>query len=64
MGVIGGFLGNLLGNLGSHFLPIKGVDGGVVGETIGKNLLPFRKGGRVSRRRVGRPRKHRGKKRK
>jgi hypothetical protein len=62
MGVIGGFLGNLLGNLGSHFFPIKGVDGGVVGQTIGSNLLPFKKGGKVRRHKVRKPRKHRGKK--
>jgi hypothetical protein len=63
MGFFGNLLGTAFGSLGSHLLPIAGVDGGKLGGTIG-NLLPFSRGGRVGHRRVGRPRKHRGKKRK
>ena len=63
MGFFGNLLGTALGSLGSHLLPIKGINGGELGGTIG-NLLPFKKGGKVHRRRMGRPKKHRGKKRK
>jgi hypothetical protein len=48
MGFFGKLLGGLFGKLGSHLLPIKGVDGGAVGEQIG-DFLPFRKGGKVKK---------------
>jgi hypothetical protein len=48
MGFFGKLLGGLFGRVGSHLIPIKGVDGGAVGEQIG-DLLPFRKGGKVKK---------------
>ena len=47
-GFFGEVLGNALGKIGSHFLPIPGVDGGQVGQTIG-GFLPFKKGGKVKK---------------
>ncbi len=46
MGFFGEMLGNAFGKLGSHFLPIDGVDGGKLGSKIG-SWMPFKKGGRV-----------------
>ncbi len=48
MGFFGKLLGGLFGKIGSQLLPIKGVDGGAVGEQIG-DFLPFKKGGKVGK---------------
>lgn len=48
MGLFGNLLGTIAGGLGSKFIPIKGIDGGEVGGSLG-SLLPFKKGGRVKK---------------
>ena len=48
MGLFGSIIGRGLGTLGSAFLPVKGIDGGAVGEALG-GLAPFSTGGRVKR---------------
>ena len=47
MGVFGNLLGQGAGALGSQFLPIPGVNGQQLGGFLG-NMMPFRKGGRVT----------------
>ena len=44
----GSILGRALGSIGSALLPIKGIDGGAVGEALG-GLAPFATGGRVKK---------------
>lgn len=44
----GSLLGRLAGTIGSALLPIKGVDGGELGATLG-GLTGFKNGGRVKR---------------
>ena len=44
----GSILGRALGSLASAIIPVKGIDGGSVGETLG-GLTGFKKGGRVKR---------------
>jgi hypothetical protein len=46
MGIFGKALGGFFGSLGSSLVPINGVDGQSVGNTIG-GWLPFKKGGQV-----------------
>ena len=44
----GSILGRALGSLASAIIPVKGIDGGAVGESLG-GLTGFKKGGRVKR---------------
>ena len=44
----GSILGRALGSIGSAILPIKGIDGGAVGEALG-GLAPFKNGGAVGK---------------
>ena len=46
MGVLGSLLGGLAGNIGSALFPIKGINGGQLGSSLG-GMLPFARGGRV-----------------
>ena len=49
MGIkLGAILGRALGSIGSALLPVKGIDGGQVGETLG-GLTGFKNGGAVKR---------------
>ena len=50
MGFLGGLIGRGLGALGSAFLPVKGLDGAEIGQSLG-SLAPFRNGGSVGKRR-------------
>ena len=45
----GSLLGRALGSLGGALIPVKGIDGGAVGETLG-SLAPFKHGGAVGKR--------------
>jgi hypothetical protein len=42
----GSILGRALGSIGSQLIPVKGIDGGAVGELLG-GLAPFKNGGAV-----------------
>jgi hypothetical protein len=42
----GSILGRALGSIGSQLIPVKGIDGGAVGELLG-GLAPFKTGGAV-----------------
>ena len=42
----GSTLGSIAGGLGSHFLPIPGIDGSALGGYLG-SMLPFKNGGRI-----------------
>ena len=44
----GSFLGKAIGSLGSALIPVKGIDGGAVGEALG-GLAPFKTGGKIKR---------------
>ncbi len=65
MGVFGNLIGQGLGALGSHVLPIPGVNGRELGGAIG-SWLPFARGGMVPKYRKGgrvqRKRKTKGRK--
>lgn len=52
MGVFGNLIGQGLGALGSHVLPIPGVNGKELGGFLG-GMLPFARGGVVPRYRKG-----------
>lgn len=56
---IGSALGQVLGGLGSAFLPIPGVNGAQLGGALG-SLLPFARGGRVVMIAPGPPQMRRG----
>jgi hypothetical protein len=44
----GSILGRALGSIGSQLIPVKGLDGGQIGETLG-GLTGYRTGGYVKR---------------
>lgn len=49
MGILGGLIGRGLGALGSAFLPVKGLNGADIGQSLG-SLAPFKNGGPVGKR--------------
>ena len=48
MGAFGKLFGRALGTIGSALIPVKGISGGDVGETLG-SIAPFKHGGAVKK---------------